>query len=76
MLRTVHAAFLPHKVLLLADQGRGQKRLAERLEFIREVRMIDERATAYVCENYACQRPTHDTAEVARLLRRTGGRRD
>jgi len=68
MLRTVHAVFIPNKILLLADQGRGQKRLAGHLEFIQGVTMLDHRATAYVCENYVCQRPTNSAAEVAQLL--------
>jgi uncharacterized protein YyaL (SSP411 family) len=29
----------------------------------------DGRATAYVCENYACQLPTSDPGKFAELLR-------
>ncbi|MCI0451560.1 MAG: thioredoxin domain-containing protein [Candidatus Latescibacteria bacterium] len=68
MLRVVHGRFVPNRILLLADGGSGQRRLSERLEFIRDVAMLDGRATAYVCENYVCLRPTSAPDEVARLL--------
>ena len=68
MLRAVHRRFSPNKVVLLADGGRGQARLAELLPFIEGVRMKDGQATAYVCEDYVCQQPTTDVEVMARLL--------
>ncbi|HEU4365157.1 MAG TPA: hypothetical protein VFT13_06785 [Candidatus Krumholzibacteria bacterium] len=68
LLRVVHDRFMPGKILLLADGAAGQRRLAERLEFMRGVTRLDGRATAYVCEDFVCQRPTSDPSEVAGLL--------
>jgi uncharacterized protein YyaL (SSP411 family) len=68
LLEEVHAHFIPNMVLLLADGGAAQKELASLLPFIGEIRMIDGKATAYVCENYSCQLPTTDRAVVAKLL--------
>jgi uncharacterized protein YyaL (SSP411 family) len=59
MLRAVHERFMPNKVVLLADGGSGQQELGELLPFIKDVRMLDGRATAYVCEKYLCQLPTN-----------------
>ncbi len=68
LLRLVHERFIPNKILLLADGGGGQKRLAQWLPFIEFVRQKDGRATAYICENYVCKLPTADPQVVARLL--------
>jgi uncharacterized protein YyaL (SSP411 family) len=68
MLRLVHDRFIPNKILLLADGGAGQARLAEWLPFVKTMDRRDGKATAYVCENYACKLPTSDLATAARLL--------
>ena len=34
------------------------------LEFIRGVKSIEGKATAYVCENYVCQLPTTDLSTM------------
>jgi uncharacterized protein YyaL (SSP411 family) len=68
MLQEIHAHFLPYKIVIFADGGDGQKRLASFLPFIEGMRMIDGKATAYICENYACQLPTSDLSAIAKLL--------
>jgi uncharacterized protein YyaL (SSP411 family) len=68
LLRVVHQRYLPRKVVLLADGGKGQKWLAERLPFLSTVQPMDGRATAYVCEDYVCQLPTAEPAVVERQL--------
>ncbi len=71
LLRTVHARFLPTEVLLLADGGDGQRELARRLPFLQGMTMTGGHATAYVCQDGACQLPTTDPAVLAKLLRAT-----
>ncbi len=68
LLRETHAHFIPNKIVLLADGGAGQKWLGERLEFIRDSRMIDGKPTAYVCKDFICQLPTNDVAKLRELL--------
>ncbi|MBA3609549.1 MAG: thioredoxin domain-containing protein, partial [Chthoniobacterales bacterium] len=70
MLREVHRHFVPHEVLILADDGAGQEFFGERVEFMKSVSMIDNQPTAYVCENFVCQLPTTDLKTVANLLTR------
>ena len=70
----VHAHYLPFRVLLLADGGRGQQELASLLPLIADIKAEGGRATAYICEDYACQLPTSDRAVVARLLGQPGTR--
>jgi uncharacterized protein len=64
----VYERFLPNKILLLADGGAGQARLAAWLPFLAGVHEKAGRATAYICERYVCKLPTADPAVVARLL--------
>ncbi|MBI1804115.1 MAG: thioredoxin domain-containing protein [Ignavibacteriae bacterium] len=68
LLEEVHSHFIPNKILLLADGADGQKKLQSYLPFVEGMRMKNGKATAYICENYACQLPTSDRAVVARLL--------
>ena len=68
MLREVHRRFLPNKIILLADGGPAQKRLERKLEILKSLRQIEGKATAYICENYACKLPTNQVRVVSRLL--------
>ena len=68
ILREVHKRFIPNKILVLADGGPAQQRLAVSLEILDSLRQIDGKATAYICEDYLCKLPTNDVAVVARLL--------
>jgi uncharacterized protein YyaL (SSP411 family) len=68
LLRLVNERFLPNKIVLLADDSSGQQQLARWLPFLGDVHRIQGRATAYICDNYACKLPTTDPNVVARLL--------
>lgn len=68
MLEEAHRHFLPNRVLLLADGAEGQQFLGERLAFIRNVRPLRGKATAFVCEHYVCKLPTTDVEVMGRLL--------
>ena len=64
----VHARFLPHKVLLLADD-RTQQALAGRATLLRAIAGASvSQATAFVCREYACQLPVTDPEALASLL--------
>jgi uncharacterized protein YyaL (SSP411 family) len=68
LLHQVNTRFLPNKILLLADGGSGQEQLTRWLPFIAGAHRLQDRATAYVCENYVCKLPTADPHVFARLL--------
>jgi uncharacterized protein YyaL (SSP411 family) len=63
MVRALYARFLPNRVVLLA--GEEAARLAPETA---RMRAVDGRATAYVCENYACQLPVNDVAAFEQLI--------
>jgi hypothetical protein len=71
LLREVHSQFLPAKVLLFADGGAGEEMLSSSVPFLKSIAMIDGKATAYVCENYACQLPTNSVHELRQQLSRS-----
>jgi len=68
MLRAVHERFIPNKILLLADGNIGQNYLGKHLPLVNSMAMIAGKATAYICENYACQLPTTEVAVMVGLL--------
>jgi uncharacterized protein len=69
LLKEVHQHFLPNKILLLADAGRGQKYLEGKIGALRAMKPIDGKPAAYVCENFACQAPITDPKALGELLR-------
>jgi uncharacterized protein len=69
LLGVVHARYLPNKIILLAEGGEPQDRLAALLPFVSSLKRLNGKPTAYVCEGYVCQLPTVDPATIERLLR-------
>ncbi len=59
----------PRRVLLGADGGTGQRWLAAKRPYLAEMKPVGGRATAYVCENFACQAPATTPAELRAQLR-------
>ncbi len=70
LLEEVHRHFLPDTIVLLADGSAGQKFLGKKLEEIREMKPVDEKAAAYVCENFTCKAPVTSPEELGKLLSR------
>jgi uncharacterized protein YyaL (SSP411 family) len=66
LLDTVYARYLPNSVLAGRDPEDEEAASLVPLLVDREAR--NGRATAYVCEGYACQSPTTDPEELARQL--------
>jgi uncharacterized protein YyaL (SSP411 family) len=65
LLATVRSRYRPNTVLAVREPG---TREAQQPALLRSRNLIDGRATAYVCQNYACQRPVTTPAELAAQL--------
>ena len=66
ILQEIGKRFLPRKVLLLhPSKDRSIEKIAQ---FIKEQLSIEGKATAYICENYACNAPTNDINKIIQLL--------
>ncbi|MBD0371503.1 MAG: thioredoxin domain-containing protein [Pyrinomonadaceae bacterium] len=70
LLREVWKRYLPNKVVALSREQ--DARASELVPLLRERTAMDGRATAYVCEHYACQRPVNTPEELAAQLGASG----
>ena len=64
----LHESIGPRRALLAADGGAGQAWLAERAPWLAGLKPLDGRATAYVCEEFACQPPVTTADDLRRTL--------
>ncbi|MBL9187854.1 MAG: thioredoxin domain-containing protein [Opitutaceae bacterium] len=64
----VHESLGARRAVLAADGDEGQSWLAARSTWIADMKPINGRATAYVCEDFACQAPVTSPVELRRLL--------
>ncbi|AHF93232.1 hypothetical protein OPIT5_26460 [Opitutaceae bacterium TAV5] len=69
LLAEARRRFQPFATILLADGASGDW-LAQRNEAVAAMRSADGQATAFVCENFACDAPVSDPAALGRLLDR------
>ena len=67
-LQTLRSRFQPHTVTVLVDGDSTREILHQLIPAIDEMKALDGRPTAYVCENYTCQLPTHDVSKFEELL--------
>jgi uncharacterized protein YyaL (SSP411 family) len=58
----VRSDFRPHAVLAGGPEG------TRRPELLRDRTAVDGRPAAYVCENFACQRPVTEPQELSASL--------
>lgn len=63
MLQAIHNQFIPNKIVLFVP-SRQPNEMASIATFIKNFKSANEKATAYVCQNYACQMPTTDPAQM------------
>jgi len=59
-----HKHYRPFAVMTLVDPSR-QQALAVHMPWIAQMKMIDDRATVYVCRGFACDAPSTDPAVLA-----------
>ena len=62
MLDSLKRAFLPHVVSLFVDAAKPDEML-KIASFLRDYKLVDGKATAYVCKSYACELPLTDVDE-------------
>ena len=67
-LRAARTPFSPLSVTLLIGSEEARRRLLTMHPELAEMRRVDGKTTAYVCENFTCQLPTTDLAKFRELL--------
>ncbi len=65
LVETIFRPFLPNKVVLLRPPGEA---MAVPSPLLEDRGQIGGKATAYVCEHYACKLPCSDPATLAEQL--------
>ncbi len=68
LVNLVNTFYLPTTMILLADNGPGQRYLEQNMPFMKDMSAIDNKATAYVCENFTCKKPVNSAQELASLI--------
>ncbi|MCH7823673.1 MAG: thioredoxin domain-containing protein [Acidobacteria bacterium] len=70
-LRSLWGQFRPHDLIVSFDPASDEAAQAPaEIPLLAGKKVVDQRPTFYVCENYACQAPTHDVDEVIAERRR------
>jgi uncharacterized protein YyaL (SSP411 family) len=68
MLDALRSRFIPNKVILLRPDVPGGGEIARLAAFTQSQTSLDGKATAYVCQNFRCNLPTTDIAEMLKNL--------
>jgi hypothetical protein len=69
LLDVVHRHYLPNRILALASpESSDATASAEDVPLLESKTPVGGRAAAYVCENYACDKPVTDAGELDRIL--------
>ncbi|MBU0729825.1 MAG: thioredoxin domain-containing protein [Proteobacteria bacterium] len=68
MLQEVRKRFLPGSILMVVDPEKNQKQLAEFQPALEWYAMRDNKATAYVCENFICNKPVTEIKDLVKML--------
>lgn len=64
----VRSYYMPNAITILNPGGKQGEELQSLIPFIKEMRLMDNKATAYVCQNYACQAPTTDLSNLGEIF--------
>ncbi len=68
MLKALQEKLFPNKVVILRPTDEEKPAIVALAEFTEFQKSINGKATAYVCQNYACKAPTTDIKEMLKSL--------
>ncbi|WP_306811066.1 hypothetical protein [Irregularibacter muris] len=70
MIDILHRKFLPRITTVVGYEGENKKLIDSTIEFVAQQKMIDEKSTAYICQNFSCQQPITDVEEFKENIMR------
>ncbi len=70
MIRLVRHRFLPNAVVILHEPGAAGEAIKKLVPFTKNQTIINDKATAYVCENYVCKKPVNELKELEELIKK------
>ena len=68
MLRIAHERFFPFRIIVPLTGDVARQRLAVYMPVVKEMKPLEKKATAYVCEHYVCKLPTSDPVQLTKTL--------
>lgn len=68
MIRDLRREFIPNKVVLFHPVEEKSPAIYRLAPFVRKQKILEDKATVYVCYNYACQQPTDDPDHMLQSL--------
>jgi uncharacterized protein YyaL (SSP411 family) len=68
MLAMVQTAYLPHSTVLFVPAQEKNPLIHELAPFTRNMRPMDNKATAYICRNHTCQKPSTELQKLEQIL--------
>ncbi|MCL7476517.1 MAG: thioredoxin domain-containing protein, partial [ANME-2 cluster archaeon] len=69
MLETLRHAFIPNKVVIFHPTDEDSPDITNIAGFVGNLKSIEGKATAFVCQNYACKLPTNNKEKMLELLK-------
>jgi hypothetical protein len=68
MVKELRAPFIPNKIVILRPMEEESPQIIHLAQFTKHLSSLEGRATAYVCLNYTCKKPTTDINTMLELL--------
>ncbi|RKL63373.1 thioredoxin domain-containing protein [Thermoanaerobacteraceae bacterium SP2] len=68
MIQKIHSLYLPDTVAIFHPAGNAGEQIRELIPFIKDMKPLEGKATAYICENFACRPPVTNMDEIERAL--------
>ncbi|HQE65665.1 MAG TPA: thioredoxin domain-containing protein, partial [Bacillota bacterium] len=69
MIKSINSHFNPFTVVLFKDSDEAGDEITSIAPYTEAQGMVDDRTTAYVCENFACMAPVTDLQEFENALK-------
>jgi uncharacterized protein len=69
MLRALNASYIPNMVVVFRPVDENASGITKIAPYTKALKPIDNKPTAYVCHNFACQKPTTDIDVMLQSLR-------
>ena len=68
VLNSIVSVFIPNRVLLLKNPGGKGTGISRIAPYTKDMQMINNKPTIYICSGYSCKSPTNDLNEALRML--------
>ncbi len=64
----INSNYMPNTVVVFKDINENQTKINKLINYVEHNEVVDNKATAYVCEGFACKAPINDWKELEEIL--------